>query len=416
MKKSMLLLAVAVCLVAVNAAASVKICRANGVDIYADETGSTPVSTAFTLCIADPAVTVINLPPGTYLVDEPIVITRPNFTIRTAGLAGNTQNCQQLPAGSCAILLASWQWNHCINDGTCFNGFVQAYNTYDVTLDHLIFDGSKTNRASTYAATLCGTDPSYGFNVRMAECGGASATDRCEFTYNLTRNALCGTGLQFAGNYALIQGNAAFNNGTSARPSDGLTIERNNNGIVNDNRAYNNTKFGIRVGTARNSQIQSNWIQQNGVYAAAGLVLGNFTETQGAGHSGDFTYTNIRYNTINCYNYDCGFGLDIGPDPWKSSDTANTRGGLVTANNINAARVLINFGGAGISTNRVTVTNNTLTNPPTYSMQLSPGSSCYVTPNVLQNLPNNNSLGICGNFADVDPIATSYNCYLGCYP
>ena len=54
-----------------------KICRTSGgVDVYVDNTGGAPVSAAFQQCIDDTTVTGINLQPGTYLVDAPIVAWR----------------------------------------------------------------------------------------------------------------------------------------------------------------------------------------------------------------------------------------------------------------------------------------------------------------------------------------------------
>lgn len=52
---------------------------------------------------------------------------------------------------------------------------------------------------------------------------------------------------------------------------------------------------------------------------------------------------------------------------------------------------------------------------PTVSLPLLPGSPCWATPNVLQNLPNNNMAGTCGNHANADPLATSYDCHLACF-
>jgi hypothetical protein len=428
MKFSRLLFVVMVfCSGALPLLAAVKICRAGGVDIYADNTGGSPVSAAFQTCIDDTSVTALNLEPGTYLVDAPIVVWRA-FTIRTNGLAGDNRNCQQLPNGWCATLLASPSPTACINNpaycipgNTSSGGLLQALGTRRAIFDHLIIDGNRANRQNTQAKTNCqnGTNV-YGFNMRFQNCDGTSSADRCELTYSFIRNALCGTGVEWSGNYGRIQGNAAFNNGvpTTNLWADGITVLRNNNGIVNDNHTYNNTDVAMIFGEARNTQIQSNWIEQNGVYAFAALMLGNFSETGAAQHpSGDYTNALIRYNTIDCYGFWCGFGLNLGPDPWSplGINYPNIYGGTVTQNDINGARVLINFGGAGTSTTAITVTNNTLTGAPTIAMPLRPGSGCYTSPNVLQNLPNNNTNGSCGNWAVADPIATSYNCLKQCW-
>jgi hypothetical protein len=411
---------------AVEASAAVKICRSGGVDVYADNTGGSPVSAAFQKCIDDTTVTRIDAQPGTYLVDAPIVAWRA-FRIGTAGLAGDTRNCQQLPGGWCATFLASPSPTACINNNayciagnTDRGGLLQGLGARGVVFDHLIIDGNRANRIGTASYNKCTTAGGnvFGFNARFNQCHGTSTADRCELTYSYTRNALCGTGLEWHGDFGRIQGNAAFNNGDrQGRWSDGLTILRNNYGIVNDNHTYNNTDVGLIVGTAYNAQIQSNWIEQNGVYAYAGMMLGNFKETGGVGQAGDYRGTTIRYNTIDCHGLWCGFGLNLGPDPWSpfGVDYANIIGGTVTQNNINSARVLVNFGGAGTAAYPTTVTNNTLTNPPASAVPIAPGSNCWATPNVLQNLPYNYSLGECGNFANVDPLPTSMNCYKACF-
>ena len=417
---------------AANAAAAVKICRSGGVDVYADNTGVAPVSAAFQKCIDDTTVTRIDVEPGTYIVDAPIVVWRA-FRIGTAGLASDTRNCQQLPGSWCAKFVASSASNACINNNaycipgnTDRGGLLQALGARGVIFDHLVIDGNRANRLNTVARSYCDNPNDqirtnvFGFNARFNECHGTSTADRCQFTYNLTRNALCGTGLEWHGDFGRVQGNAAFNNGGPGQYlwADGLTILRNNYGMVNDNHTYNNTDVALIVGAAYNAQIQSNWIEQNGVYAFAGMMLGNFKESGQVGQTGDYRNATIRYNTVNCYGFWCGFGLNLGPDPWSpvGADYPNIFGGTVTQNNINGGRVLVNFGGAGTSAHPTTVTNNTLTGAPTSPMPLKPGGSvCWATPNVVQNLPNNWSLGSCGNFANADPLATSMNCFKNCW-
>lgn len=425
-------------LFAFTAAADVRICTLEtGEQIWVDNTGQVPVSTQFQRCVQDRGVQDMALPPGTYLVDAPIVVRNraaDPLIIHTAGLVGDTRNCQQLGMAACAKFLASSSDAHCINNPAhCVGkpsdkeGMLQAKSVTGVKFDHLVFDGNLGNRLNTTAKDLCEDGLNrYGFNSRMAAC------TNCEYTYNFTRRALCGTGLEFEGTNGRVQGNAAFDNGHRTATgqqvyrlwADGITIARNDGGIVNDNRLYNNTDVGLIVGGMKNGYIQSNWIQQNGVYAFAGLMLGNFAEALPPGSigdpaAGDYTNTFIRYNTIQCYSFWCGFGLNMGPDPWVADNNRlNIRGGLVTRNNISGARVLINFGGAGESTNKTTVTNNTLSGAPTVPMLLRDNlpTPCTARPNVLQNLPNNNTSGLCGNHAVADPIATSYECFRGCWP
>jgi hypothetical protein len=414
--------------------ADVRICTlSNGAPVLADNTGQQPVSAYFQSCIADLGGLLMDLPPGTYLVDAPIVVDRSQLTIRTAGLTADTRNCQQLPAGSCATFLASSSNLHCINNPYFCNGrpsntegMLQAKTlpshplTHSVVFDHLILDGNRDNRQATNAKQACAAGQSrFGFNSRMAECGDGDPNHKCQFTYNFTRRALCGTGLEFGGTYGRIQGNAAFDNGVHETNlwADGLTIAHNDYGIVNDNHLYNNTDVALIVGGLKYGQVQSNWIQQRGVNAFAGMMLGNFAEANATQHqSGDYTGTYIRYNTIQCYYFNCGFGLNMGPDPWVADNRDNIKGGTVSQNNISNAVVQINFGGAGEPTNHIKVMNNTLSGAPTNYMRLLPGSSCYATPGALQNLPNNYTTGVCGNYADADTtVPTSNNCFQACW-
>lgn len=418
-------------------AASVRLCRlGTGAYVYADNAGSAPASEAFQTCIDDRTVTGLNLEPGNYLVDAPIVVSR-TFRIGTAGLASDTRGCQQLPGSWCARLLASDSKTACINDSTkCMagrvssGGLLQALGATNVVFDHLIIDGNRAARWGTQSWKNCPINNDnfhgnvYGFNATVDNCGG-SPTTRCEFTYNLTQNALCGTGLQWRGDYGRVQGNAAYNNGISdvneRRWSDGLTILRNNGGIISDNHIVNSTDVGLILGAANGAKIQSNWIEQPHVFAFAAMMLGNFKETGGAGQTGDYRNAMVRYNTINCYGFNCGIGLNLGPDPWTReipvTDYENIYGGTITQNSINGARMAVNFGGAGKYGIPVTVTNNTLTGEPSDRMELHPsGSRCANPGGYVQNLPRNNCEGACGNYGVVDPVATLATCFKQCWP
>jgi hypothetical protein len=418
-------------------AATVRLCRhSTGAYEYADNANGAPASEQFQRCIDDTTVTGLNLEPGTYQVDAPIVVWR-KFSIGTAGLAGDTRGCQQLPGSWCARLLASDSKTACINDSTkCMagrvssGGLLQALGAPNVVFDHLIIDGNRAARYGTQSWANCAIHiPTfegnvYGFNAKVDNCGGTPAT-RCEFTYNLTQNALCGTGLQWRGDYGRVQGNAAYNNGISdpnqKRWSDGLTILRNNGGIISDNHIVNSTDVGLILGAANGAYIQSNWIEQPNpsFFAFAAMMLGNFKEGGGAGQTGDYRNAMVRYNTINCYGLNCGIGLNLGPDPWSPPgvDYENIYGGMITQNSINGARMDVNFGGAGKYGIPVTVTNNTLTGASSGPIDLYPGISRCVNPGgFVQNLPNNNREGECGNYGIVDPVPTSAICFKQCWP
>lgn len=425
---------VLLCFVAVTAQGAVRICRSGGVDVMADNTGVAPASALFQKCVDDLTVTVMNLEPGTYLVDRPIVVKRSNLTIRTAGLAGNIQNCQQLRVGSCATFLASPSASAPINSGAAGTdgGLLQVDNRPNklklVIFDHLIIDGNKSNRTGGARNQCVAGNNTYGFNCRILECQGTSTSDRCEFIYNFTRNALCGTGLQWAGDYGRIQGNASFNNGVNQQSlwADGITVVRNNNGMVNDNHLVNNTDVALIFGAGNTTSIKSNWIQQNGAYAFAALMLGNFSEAAQDNperwQTGDYTNAEVKFNTIQCNAAWCGFGINLGPDPWSRLDKElpNVFGGVISQNNISGAKVQINYGGAGMpAPKKMTVMPNTLSMPPGMDVQLGPpgaSSRCVAQKDTVQNLYRNNTDGQCGNWVNVDTnLPTSARCFKACF-
>src|ERR1044072_7149108 len=194
-------------------AATVRLCRhGNGTYEYADNAFGAAASDAFQRCIDDTAVPRLDLEPGIYRVDAPIVVWRP-FFMGTAGLASDTRGCQQLPGSWCATLRASDAGAACINDARgCHplpgattrvskGGLLQALGTTNVVFDHLTIDGNRAARTGPPSWTNCRLNPAtkkaetvYGFNATVDNCGGTPTT-KCQFTYNLTENALCGTGV-----------------------------------------------------------------------------------------------------------------------------------------------------------------------------------------------------------------------------
>lgn len=419
-----------------NAMGAVVICNSGGANVLADNSGATPASSAIQKCVNDPGIAAINLPPGTYLIDAPIKIAHSGVTIRTAGLAANTQNCQQLGNAACATFLASSAHDACINNnkGCHDGGMIQADSVTNVIIDHLILDGNRAGRLDSIAFQACtGTQGvpktnRYGFNSHM-NCSGTTGAQRCEFTYNFTRNALCGTGLEFKGVAGRIQGNAAFNNGAHfpGQYADGLTVLSNDSGsdpsqhsIISDNHAVNNSDVGLIIGSAANGFIRSNWIQQTGAYAFAGLMIGNFCEGKMC-ENGNYSGASIDHNTIQCNGGQCGFGINFGPDPWipttKEDPHVMLSGATITANAVSGARVLVNFGGA----DGVSFIGNTLSSPATTpDPGVADGSICKYAPGVFMNLHNNNRIKpptlACGNNVNTDVTSIASACFKACFP
>ena len=439
-------------LAALDAGAGVPICFSGGHYVYADNTGASPVSGVFQQCVNDLTVRDMELKPGIYQIDAAIQIRLRTINspliIRTTQLAGSIKNCQQLGDAACAVFIASKNPDACINKpANCKGmlpqfGLLQVDASTNVILDHIVIDGNRDNRLSTIAKDDCvnKNDPTlhrFGFNSHMACKATSTSGERCEFTFNYTRNALCGTGLEFAGAWGRVQGNAAFKNGVheSLLWADGLTVVRADHCTVNDNHTYNNSDVGLIIGSCPAGTISSNWIEQKGVYAFAGLMLGNFCEGSKPGMTdtcqpGDYAGTTVKANTIQCNGGWCGFGINFGPDPWilKTDDKPNIKGGKITQNNISGARVLANFGGAGtniaapnptcLSDPATTYTcfqGNTLTGPPSTDTNVATSPNCVAKANVLINLYNNKHADPCGNYADTDVTSMSVQCFKACF-
>jgi len=299
-------------------------------------------------CIANtPSGGTLEIPPGTYTINSTVRINKP-MTLRTAGTAGSTQSCEVL-GSACAVLQAHV-------DSLLDGGFLVVESTTGVTLDHLILDGDRDHRLGSIAAAHCRNKYNrYGFNARMTNCSS------CRFTYNVSRNALCGTALEYAGHDATIVRNAFKSNGQDHRTAndlwaDGLTVSFSDRATITDNSLIDNTGVALIVGGAKDAKILRNLIRQPTRVSFAGLMLFNF---QNRNNSGDFSGTLVSQNDINCGSLrNCHFGLMLGPHPWNPSLWIT--GGTVTGNTVVNARQGINVEG----TNLLTLYGNSTTGSP----------------------------------------------------
>ena len=319
--------------------------------------GTTDLGPAIQSCInATASGGTLELPAGTYGIATQVVINKP-FTLRTQGLAGSNANCE-VPGLTCAVLKALPAFN--ANVG----GFLAVESTHDVTLDHLVLDGNRAARLGTTAASQCaGGNNRYGFNSRMSDC------TFCRFTHSVSKNALCGTGLEFRGNDGILLNNVFRSNGQNATTNmwaDGLTIHFSDRATVSGNTFVDNSDVALILGGGRNAIVTNNSISQPGQVVFAGLMLDNFN----GGTSGDFTGAVVTGNTIDCTAArNCHFGINLGPHAWYRS--TNILGGDVHGNTVSASRQGINVDGAGTAAAPLLLYGNTVSGS-------APGSASFL--------------------------------------
>jgi hypothetical protein len=330
--------------VAITVSQAVTLCP--GVQVVAD--GMTDTGPALQQCINNtPSGGTLAIPAATYGIATQVVINRP-MTLRTSGTAGSTQSCEAI---SCATLVATPSFN--VNGG----GFLVVENTTDVTIDHLVLDGNRGARLGTAAASQCAAGQNrWGFNARMSNCRS------CRFTWNVSKNVLCGTALELSGDDATVSNNIVRNNGQNSQNNmwaDGLTIHYSDRATVTGNTLIDNSDVALILGGGRNAYVANNSIRQPGQVTFAGLMLDNFN---GSTH-GDFTGAVVTQNTIDCgASRNCHFGINLGPHAWYLS--ANILGGSVYGNTVTNARQGINVDGAGTAASPLTLYGNTATGSP----------------------------------------------------
>jgi hypothetical protein len=308
--------------------------------------GTSDLGPAIQSCIDHlPAGGTLSLPPGLYGIATQVVISKP-LTLQTQGLSGSPASCEAAGAG-CAVLQALPSFS---SGG---GGLVAVEATREVTLDHLVLDGNRAARLGSTAAAQCAAGNNrYGFNARMSDCAS------CRFTSSVSRNALCGSGLEFRGHDAVITGNVFRANGQNAVNnmwSDGLTVHYSDRATIADNLFVDNSDVALILGGGRGAVVRNNSISQPGQVVFAGLMLDNFN----GGTPGDFTGAVVSGNTIDCTAArNCHFGIELGPHPWYLS--TSILAGDVHGNTVTAARQGINVEGAGTAAAPLLLYGNTV--------------------------------------------------------
>ncbi|GAB2851174.1 hypothetical protein GCM10027277_19320 [Pseudoduganella ginsengisoli] len=298
----------------------------------ADATGAAPAAAAIQACINQAgAGGTLELPKGTYLLDQQLKITFP-FTLRTQGLAGVHATCTL--DTECATLKAAPGFS--APHGLVSVGADDQHVNH-VTLDHVTLDGNRAARLTGTAHEQClkgGHGNAYGFNARMKNC------TNCTMTYSASMNALCGTGMEWWGDHATIENNAFINNGNRRivlEWADGLSMHLSNHTVVRGNRFTDNSDIGLIFFGSSHSVVENNVIRQEKMPAFAGLMLDSLD-------TGDFTDTTVSGNIIDCAPGMCDFGVNIGPRPWYP-ENLELVGGTVTGNTVRGGLIGMNVAG-----------------------------------------------------------------------
>jgi hypothetical protein len=215
-----------------------------------------------------------------------------------------------------------------------------------------VIDGNRDARLASPAAATCaaGTNGA-GFNAHSDNCAG------CSMRRGMSARALCGTGWEWTGDKATIEGNVFYRNGDHTKKnmwSDGLTLLSSNGAVVRGNSFVDNSDVDFISGGAAGGTFESNSVLHVLQSSFAGLMLDNF----GGATSGDFAGAVVKGNWINCQSQLCDFGIELGPHPWYLS--ANIKGGSVTGNSVSGARIQINAEGAGTVAQPIAVSGNAL--------------------------------------------------------
>lgn len=315
--------------------------------VTVDPTGVAPASAAIQTCIdgAPPGAT-LELAPGTYRMTSALTFDQP-ITLRTRGATGDA--CLSPSGPACAILRAD-------ENLLAPRGIVRFGVTSGVVFDHVAIDGNRQKRLGSVAAQRCGAgDTGWGFNASAANC------ESCGFLASASVDALCGSGFEWIGDRATIAGSLFRGNGdhaTNMMWADGLTLLRSNGAKVQSNQFLDNSDVGLILGGAENAIVTGNLIAQSKQGVFAGLMLDNFNGTTPGGFAGAV----VDGNTIHCGNLRCDFGIQLGPHPWYPS--ANTRGGSVTQNVVDGAKINVNVEGGGTAGEPIVLGGNTIGGAP----------------------------------------------------
>ncbi len=279
-------------------------------------------STGIQTCInGTPYRQILELPAGVYRIDSQIDIGVNPIILRTEDKAVHMPRCS-FENHDCAELKASPEFYD-------ESGILRIISSGS-EVHHIVVNGNMENRRPPNPAGVqCQAHNNrYGYNIQML-------CDNCMLTNSVTKNALCGTGVELNGVRTNVQvlNNTISHNGIHNMEglwADGLTVHDAIDSIFSENHAVDNTDIDIIFGGCQNCLIQNNSIWHSESFensAFAALMLHAWPTT-----SGNFHGTITSDNHIDCGPHrQCGIGLYIGSHAWYIADTF---GGIVRDNTI----------------------------------------------------------------------------------
>jgi hypothetical protein len=286
--------------------------------------------------IASKTNKIVELLPGTYTLYSHLVTTKATnvFRLVTKGKPSTSPPCEYTATSTCAELIASSDFNA---DGKNDGGLLSLTGR-TIILDHIVVNGNKQARANSTAAAKCSQNTgASGYNMSLV--GNAF-----QFTNSVSKNALCGSGLNLVGKNILIKTSAVVYNGTHNANNmwaNGVTSYENNDGLrILSSTFIDNTGIQIMLGSAPKQKVQKNTIQNSSdplAGAFAGIALYDWAT---ATNSPTYTKTVVSSNTIDCStSRNCGFGIILGSDPWQVNRPLHVTAATVNANTITDAQV-----------------------------------------------------------------------------
>jgi Ig-like domain-containing protein len=276
----------------------------------------TDASGVIQTCIDNSAANaIVELPAGIYRIDHQIQINDHPITLRTEGKDQNMAKCA-IDNHDCAELKASTDFSDTL-------GILQVHQNSSL-VDHLVVNGNKTARASTSSGQECASySNSYGYNIRLT-------CNSCAVFNSVTKNALCGTGLEGSGvrsGLTIWRNTVAYNgvHDSEGLWADGITIHDAVDSSFTENEFVDSTDIDLIFGGCVNCIIQDNVIWHTDNFAGgafAALMIHAWSDGNGGNAtSGNFTGSVTSGNSIDCgAQRRCGIGLYLGSDAWYITD------------------------------------------------------------------------------------------------
>jgi len=183
-------------------------------------------------------------------------------TLTTIGAHGASVACLAPDAPRCAELRASASF--------AAPGGLLRLAAPDVTLDHLVLNGNRQARVGTTSWIECGRQ---GGDRRMGFTSVAAGCDRCNIRFNAVLGTMCGSGLEFSGDDAVISGNSFLDSGDPTsdpgpghipRIADGLSVAGARHSVLS-NLVLDSTDQAIILFDGPETVVADNEVRQSDV-------------------------------------------------------------------------------------------------------------------------------------------------------